>query len=460
VFRGIRKIHFVGIGGIGMSGIAELLLNLGFKVSGSDIASSETIERLIAMGARIHIGHKAENLGDAQVVVFSSAVATDNPECQLAKNSAIPVIPRAEMLSELMRMKYSIAIAGTHGKTTTTSMLATILSRAGLDPTAIIGGKVDIFNSNAKLGDGDLLVAEADESDRSFLKLAPIIAVVTNIEEEHMDCYNDLDDIRETFIEFLNKVPFYGFNMVCLDDKNIQYILPRLTRKVITYGSHTQALYRFKEARFSGFAATFKAHKNGTFLSNITLKVPGVHNCLNAMASIATAMELGVDIKVIREALEAFGGVERRCHVRGEAGGITVMDDYGHHPTEIRMTLKALKNGFPDKRIIAVFQPHRYTRTRDLFEDFITAFYDASVLYITAIYPASEQPIPGVTGQKLYEEVKDHGHRNAYYIEDKDRIPEILRDELKEGDLLVFLGAGDVWRQGPKLLGILNNENR
>jgi UDP-N-acetylmuramate--alanine ligase len=455
VFRGIKKIHFIGIGGIGMSGIAELLLNQGFIVSGSDVASSETIDRLIALGARINIGHASENLKDAQVVVFSSAVKPDNPECINAKDRGIPLIPRAEMLSELMRMKYSIAIAGTHGKTTTTSMLATILSRAGLDPTAIIGGKVDIFNSNAKLGEGDLLVAEADESDRSFLKLAPIIAVVTNIEAEHLDCYRDIDDIRETFIKFMNKVPFYGFNMVCLDDENIQLVLPRLERKVITYGSHTQALYRYAEPSFSGFGSSFKAFKDGTFLSEITLNVPGTHNCLNAMAALATAYELGVDIKVIQQSLLAFSGVQRRCHVRGEKNGITVMDDYGHHPTEIKMTLKALKNGFPNRRIVAVFQPHRYSRTRDLFDDFVNAFYDASVLYVTEIYAASETPLPGITGKSLYEKIKDHGYRHANYIKDKNSIPETISPLLESGDIVVFLGAGDVWRQGPKLLELI-----
>jgi len=453
VFRGIKRIHFVGIGGIGMSGIAELLLNLGFCVSGSDVSASDTIERLKSLGARIHIGHSAENLGDAQVVVYSSAVApAHNPECLAAKDKGLPVIPRAEMLSELMRMKFSIAIAGTHGKTTTTSMLATILSKAKLDPTAIIGGKLDIFDSNAKLGEGDLLVAEADESDRSFLKLAPIIALVTNIEEEHLDCYRDIDDIRDTYVKFLNKVPFYGFNMVCLDDKNIQHILPRLERKVITYGSHIQAMYRCIEPVFKGFGARFKAHRNGSSLVEISLNVPGIHNCLNALGAMATALEIGVDLPVIKDALASYRGVQRRCHVRGEEAGVLVMDDYGHHPTEIKMTLKGLKNGFPDKRIVAVFQPHRYTRTRDLFPDFITAFYDASALYITEIYPASEVPIPGVTGQHLFEEVKGHGHRQVSYVEDKHSLPDVLIKDVRSGDMVVFLGAGDVWRQGLKLL--------
>jgi UDP-N-acetylmuramate--alanine ligase len=455
MFRGIRRIHFVGIGGIGMSGIAELLLNQGFTVSGSDLSASETVDRLRSLGARIEIGHTAINLGDAQVVVYSSAVALTNPECMAAKEKNLPVIPRAEMLSELMRMKYSIAIAGTHGKTTTTSMLAIILSKAKLDPTAIIGGKLDIFDSNAKLGEGELLVAEADESDRSFLKLAPIIALVTNIEEEHMDCYRDIDDIRETFVEFLNKVPFYGFDIVCLDDTNIQHILPRLKRKVITYGTSAQAQYRFDAPVFKGFGSTFTAYRGGSSLGEITINVPGMHNCLNALGALATAMEIGVELPVIQEALVSFRGVQRRCHVRGETQGILVMDDYGHHPTEIKMTLRALKNGFPERRLVVVFQPHRYTRTRDLFNEFITAFYDAAVLFITGIYAASEEPLDGISGAHLAEEVKGHGHRQVSYVEDKTALPVVLRQAVQSGDIVLFLGAGDIWRQGTKLLDLL-----
>jgi len=452
VFRGITRIHFVGIGGIGMSGIAELLLNLGFTISGSDVADSDTVQRLRSLGAVIHIGHRTENIGDAQVVVYSSAVGLDNPECVATRNRTLPVIPRAEMLAELMRMKFSIAIAGTHGKTTTTSMLATILALAGKDPTAVIGGRLDMFGSNARLGEGELLVAEADESDRSFLKLAPIVAVVTNIEEEHMDCYRDIDDIRDTYVQFLNKVPFFGFDMVCLDDANIQHVLPLLERKVITYGSHTQAIYRYTEPRFNGLQTSFTAHRKGAVLGEVTLGVPGKHNCLNALATVGTALELGIDFEVIRKGLCEFKGVQRRCHVRGEKKGITVMDDYGHHPTEIRMTLAAIKNGFPKRRVIAVFQPHRYTRTRDLFNDFVNSFYDAGRLYITEIYPASEQPIEGVSGKNLFEEIKNHGYRDAFYVENKEDIPDALLKTVRKGDLVIFLGAGDVWRQGLKVL--------
>lgn len=452
MFRGIKRIHFVGIGGIGMSGIAELLINLGFKVAGSDVAESESVQRLRSMGAVVHIGHRKENVGDAQVVVYSSAVGLDNPECVDAKNRGLPVIPRAEMLAELMRMKFSIAIAGTHGKTTTTSMLATVLAMADQDPTAIIGGRLDMFGSNARLGEGELLVAEADESDRSFLKLAPIVAVVTNIEEEHMDCYRDIDDIMETYVQFLNKVPFYGFDMVCLDDPNIQQILPLLQRKVLTYGSRTQALYRYTEPVFTGLETRFKAHRGRKVLGQVTIGVPGKHNCLNALAAMGTALELGIEFEIIKKGLAAFKGVQRRCHVRGEKAGITIMDDYGHHPTEIKMTLQGLKNGFPNRRIIAVFQPHRYTRTRDLFHEFVTSFYDATRLYITEIYPASEQPIEGVSAQGLFEEIKNHGYRDVFYVEKKEDIPDAILGDLREGDLVVFLGAGDVWRQGLKVL--------
>ncbi|HON61234.1 MAG TPA: UDP-N-acetylmuramate--L-alanine ligase [Deltaproteobacteria bacterium] len=455
MFRGISRIHFVGIGGIGMSGIAELLINLRFTVSGSDVSDSDTVARLRSLGARINIGHSEENLGDAQVVVYSSAVSLDNPECAAAKARCLPVIPRAEMLAEIMRMKHSIAIAGTHGKTTTTSMLATILAVADLDPTAVIGGKLDMFGSNARLGDGELLVAEADESDRSFLKLAPVVAVVTNIEKEHMDCYRDMDDILGTYVQFLNKVPFFGFNMVCLDNEHIQQILPRLERKVITYGYHTQAMYRYTDPVFEGLTSRFTAHRNGGTLGEIALSVPGIHNCLNALATVGTCMELGLDFEIIRKGLAAYKGVQRRAHSRGEKGGITVMDDYGHHPTEIKATLRALKNGFSGRRLIVVFQPHRYTRTRDLFDDFVTAFYDASKLYITEIYPASEKPIEGVSGRGLWESIQAHGHRDAHYIQNKEDIPGALMETAQEGDLVVFLGAGDVWRQGLRLLEML-----
>lgn len=455
MFKGISRIHFVGIGGIGMSGIAELLLNQGFEITGSDIQDSDTIERLRHLGATILIGHNAENIGNAQVLVYSSAVGLDNVECVKARDLGLPVIPRAEMLAEIMRMKYSIAIAGTHGKTTTTSMLATVLAKANLDPTAIIGGKLDMFKSNARLGDGDLLVAEADESDRSFLKLAPIVAVATNIEREHMDCYRDLNDVLDTYVQFLNKVPFYGFNMVCLDDVNIQQILPRLDRKVITYGSHTQALYRYTNPVFNKMHSMFKAHRNGEYLGDIKLSVPGIHNCLNSLATIGTAMELGVKFEVIKQGLESFRGVQRRFHIRGEEKKILVMDDYGHHPTEIKMTLGAIKHGFPNRRLIAVFQPHRYSRTRDLFDDFVHAFYDAGCLYITEIYPASEKPIDGISGRALFESVKNHSYRHVSYLEDKNQIPEKLLKDLRDDDLVVFLGAGDIWRQGLRLLEML-----
>jgi len=455
VFKGINRIHFVGIGGIGMSGIAELLLNLGFEVSGSDIASSKIITRLKSLGARIHIGHRPENVGSSQVVVYSSAVGLDNPECLKARSFGLPVIPRAEMLAELMRMKYSIAIAGTHGKTTTTSMLATVLAKAGLDPTAIIGGKLDIFGSNARLGDGELLVAEADESDKSFLKLAPIVAAVTNIEMEHMDCYRDLDDIKDTYVEFLNKVPFYGFNMVCHDDENIRSILPRLKRKVVTYGLDSCAKYRYAAPTFKGCISTFKAYSNGDFLGEVKINVPGAHNCLNALAAIGIALELGVSFDVIKKGLSSFKGVQRRFHIRGQEKGIVVVDDYGHHPTEIKKTIQAIRDGFPDKRIVAVFQPHRYTRTKALFNDFVSSFDDAPRVYITEIYPASEDPIEDVSGCRVYEGIKAHGHEHVSYVRDKSQIPGLLMKDIKRQDMVIFLGAGDIWRQGVRLLELL-----
>ncbi len=455
MFDGIRRIHFVGIGGIGMSGIAELLLNLGFEVSGSDIRDSEIIARLRHLGAKVSIGHRPENIHSSQVVVYSSAIGLDNPECREAINRGVPVIPRAEMLAELMRMKYSIAVAGTHGKTTTTSMLATILAKAGLDPTAVIGGKLDFFDSNARLGESEILVAEADESDRSFLKLAPIVAVVTNIEKEHMDCYTDLDDIKSTYLTFLNKVPFYGFDVVCLDDENIQSILPELERKVITYGTSAQADYRCTAASFKESTSMFNAFKGSEMLGEIKMGVPGMHNCLNAMAALAVSMQLEIPFGTIKDALSQFKGVQRRFHVRGEKKGIMVMDDYGHHPTEIRNTLNAIRLGFPGRRIVAVFQPHRYSRTKALFDDFVTAFYDAALLYLTDIFPASEKPIDGVSAMKLLDSIKEHGHRSAYYVEEKDNIPKTVIKELKPGDIVVFLGAGDIWRQGIRLLELL-----
>jgi UDP-N-acetylmuramate--alanine ligase len=451
----IEKIHFVGIGGIGMSGIAEVLLNLGYKVSGSDIRPSDITERLAGLGGEIFIGHAAGNLKSVDVVVTSTAVQEDNPEVIAAKAAMIPVIPRAEMLAELMRMKYGIAIAGTHGKTTTTSMVATVLSHAGIDPTIVIGGKLNTLGSNAKLGQGKFLVAEADESDGSFLKLSPTIAAVTNIDADHLDFYSGIEEIKDTFVDFINKVPFYGLAVLCLDDRNVAEIIPRVKKRFLTYGLSSQADIRATHVNLAGFETSFVAHYKGYRMGEIAFRMPGAHNVLNALACIAIAMELDVPFEQIREGFANFGGVGRRFQVKGEVNGIMVVDDYGHHPVEIRATLAAARNGWPDRRIVVAFQPHRYTRTRELFDEFVTCFYDADVLVLTDIYPASEQPIPGVTAEKLAEEVRKHGQREVSYVGDREQLPGQLAAMVKPGDIVLTLGAGNIWQQGEALLGLL-----
>ncbi|MFA5027772.1 MAG: UDP-N-acetylmuramate--L-alanine ligase, partial [Candidatus Methylomirabilota bacterium] len=408
MFKKIRRIHFVGIGGIGMSGIAEVLHNLGYVVSGSDGRESETTRRLATLGIRVTIGHRAENIGEADVVVRSSAVAQDNTELLAARRRLTPVIQRAEMLAELMRMKYGVAVAGTHGKTTTTSMVASVLARGGLDPTMVIGGRLNALGSNAKLGRGDFLVAEADESDGSFLKLSPTIAVVTTIDAEHLDYYRDLDHIRETFLEFINKVPFYGLAVLCLDQEHIQGLLPRVEKRFVTYGLRTQADLLAQEVTLSGMTAEFQAVWKRKPLGRLTLNVPGLHNVYNALAAAAVGLDLDLDFATIREGLRDFTGVDRRFQVRGEAAGVLVVDDYAHHPVEIQATLNAAKAGF-HRNLIAVFQPHRYSRTQALLGDFATAFYQADRLFVTEIYPAGEAPLPGVSGRLIAEGVAGHG---------------------------------------------------
>ena len=447
----VRKVHFVGIGGIGMSGIAEVLLNLGYRVSGSDLAESETTHRLQRLGAEVFVGHRAENLKEADVVVTSSAVRRENPEVRAAQERLIPVIPRAEMLAELMRMKYAIAVAGTHGKTTTTSMIATVLAHGGLDPTAVIGGKLNAFGSNAKLGQGDLLVAEADESDGSFLKLTPTIAVVTNIDPEHLDHYRNLDEIKEAFLEFINKVPFYGLAVLCLDHENVQALIPRVAKRFVTYGLTTQANYRATDISFNGLTTTFRAFENDRELGWLSIRMPGLHSVYNALATLATALELDLDFRVVEEALGTFSGVQRRFQVKGEWGGVMVVDDYGHHPAEIKATLSAAKSGW-GRRTVVVFQPHRYTRTRDLFKDFLTAFNQADVLLLTGIYAASEDPIPGVKAEGLCEGIKGHGHKDVTLVPEKDKIVGRLLPRLRPGDMVFILGAGDVWKVGEDLI--------
>lgn len=446
-----RRIHFVGIGGIGMSGIAELLLNLGYGVSGSDLAESETTRRLAALGARVHRGHSAQNIGDADVVVYSSAVRPDNPEIIGARERGIPVIRRAEMLAELMRLKYGIAVAGAHGKTTTTSMIATVLAHAGLDPTAVVGGKLQGLGGGAKLGQGDYLVAEADESDGSFLRLSPAVAVVTNIDKEHLDHYRDLAHIQETFLEFINRIPFYGVAVLCLDDPYIPSLLPRIEKRVITYGLNPQADIQASDIRNCGTSCIFSVSLHRSKLGDLFLPLPGLHNVLNALAAAGVALELEVPFPRIQEALKGFAGVQRRFQVKATIDEITVVDDYGHHPSEIRATLKAAKSSW-GKRLLVIFQPHRYSRTLHLYEDFLTAFHEADTLFVMDIYGAGEDPIPEVSGQALCRSIRQAGHRDVHYVSSRGELVEEVMRKLVPGDVVLTLGAGDVWKVGEQLI--------
>lgn len=451
MFRKIQHVHFVGIGGSGMSGIAEVLLNLGYQVSGSDLNRSETVSRLEGMGGKIHIGHRAAYIDGAQVVVVSSAVSKSNPEVQAAKERKIPVIPRAEMLAELMRLKYGVAIAGSHGKTTTTSLVASVLAAAGLDPTAVIGGKLNAFGSHAKLGQGDLLVAEADESDGTLLKLSPTIAVVTTVDREHLDFYGDLEKIKDAFVEFLNKVPFYGLSILCLDQEAIQGMIPRLQKRVMTYGMNTQADLVGRNVVQSGWDTRFEVWYQERSMGEFQIPLPGLHNVNNALAAIAVGIELEVDLERTRHALSEFTGVERRFQQVGEKNKVMVIDDYGHHPTEIKATLSAARAG-RGRRVIVAFQPHRYSRTRDLMEEFSTAFYEADGVFLTAIYPAGEDPIPGVSAEKLSEEIRKHGHREVFFCPNHDAMVDNLIRYVRPGDVVLTLGAGDIWKVGKALL--------
>jgi len=445
MFRKIQRIHFVGIGGIGMSGIAELLLNLGYKVSGSDLKLGPLTERLEKLGGRTFMGHAAENVEKADVVVVSSAVRSDNVEILEAKRRQIPVIPRAEMLAELMRLKYGVAIAGSHGKTTTTSMVATILSHGGYDPTVVIGGRLNAFGSNARLGKGDFIVAEADESDGSFLKLTPAIAVVTTIDREHLDHYADLAEIQTAFVAFANKVPFYGAAVLCLEDPNIQAIIPRIERRIVSYGTGNQADLVASHIEFKDFGSSYSLRKHGKLLGVIRLQVPGHHSVLNSVAAVAVGLELDVRFEKIAEAMAGFQNADRRFQIKGEKRGILVVDDYGHHPTEIIATLSAARAS-SDRRIVAVFQPHRYTRTQALEEEFARAFYHADALIVLPIYAASETPIPGISAERLAAQIKKFGHRDVSYAEDFAAVHRILGEKIEQGDLLITLGAGDVWK--------------
>jgi len=449
----IRKVHFVGIGGIGMSGIAEVLLNLGFTVSGSDVKLSPVTERLALLGARIHEGHAAANTWNAQVVVTSSAVRPDNPEVLEAGRLEIPVIPRAEMLAELMRMKFSVAVAGAHGKTTTTSMIALMLSQTGLDPTAVIGGRLDAFGSSARLGKSDLMVVEADESDRSFLHLLPSIAVVTNIDREHLEHYRDLDEIAAAFVAFMNRVPFYGAVIACTDEPwraRFEMVRPEIQRRVCTYGIDSGADVRASSVAVSPSGSEFEVVVKERLLTGIRLAVPGRHNVQNALAAVAVGLELDLTAEEIRVGLEQFRGADRRFQIKAEAGGITVVDDYGHHPAEIRATLAAARDRGAT-RIWVVFQPHRYTRTKFLMDDFARAFEGVERLYVLDIYPASEPPIPGVTSERLVARMHELGLSSARYAPSEEELHAELLGSLKAGDMVLTIGAGNVWKVGEAL---------
>ena len=459
MYRKTKHIHFVGIGGIGMSGIAELLLNLGYKVSGSDLNSTGITKNLARLGGSIYQGHDGAWVEGASVVVTSSAISNDNPEVVKAKASNIPVIMRAEMLAELMRLKkYGIAIAGSHGKTSTTSMVSWMLSCAGLDPTIVIGGKVDALGGNAKLGEGEFLVAEADESDGSFLKLSPVLEVITNIDLEHLDYYRDLDHIKETFLQFIEKIPFYGAAIICLDDPNIADILPVIKKRIITYGLTPQSDVYGENITWQDGRVHFTVKNRTGELGSLHIAPPGIHNAYNALAAVCVGLELELPFAKIQGALQSFAGVQRRMQKKGEVGGITVVDDYGHHPTEIRATLVAIKQAWPEKRLVVLFQPHRYSRTKALFKEFQTCFHKADYLVMTDIYAASEQPLEGVTSESLLAATMLHGQRNTRYIGKVGEMAVELLPILKKGDLVLTLGAGNIVRVGETLLSLLQEQ--
>ena len=462
MFHRIRHVHLVGIGGIGMSGIAEVLCNLGFRVSGSDLRPSPVTERLAQLGVDFQEGHRAENVGDAQVVVRSTAVRDDNPELIEARERSIPVIARAEMLAELMRLKRdTVAVAGSHGKTTTTSMVGTVLGAAGLDPTVVVGGVVGAFGSNARLGKSELMVVEADESDRSFLLLTPTFAVVTNIDREHMDYYSDMEDMRQCFISFVNKVPFYGAVVMCLDDPHVQAVIPHVKRRRITYGLSAQADVSAHAIHFDvPFGSRFTVWRGGDVIGDVSLRVPGLHNVYNSLAAVAVGLEMGVPFAQIAQGLGEFAGVNRRFQFKGEANAVLVVDDYAHHPTEIRATLAAAKVGSAGRRMIVLFQPHRYTRTRDQMDEFARSFNNADVLLVTDIYAASEDPIEGVTAEALTEAVKRYGHKNAFYVGPPETAVKALLSEARPGDMVITLGAGNVYRAGEELLELLGRKGK
>jgi UDP-N-acetylmuramate--alanine ligase len=450
----VKNLHFVGIGGSGMSGIAEVLLNMGYNVSGSDLAETPVTERLSVLGAAVAVGHAAENVHGAQVVVASTAISRENPEIVAAHSEKIPVIPRAEMLAELMRMKYSVGVAGAHGKTTTTSMVEAVMASAGLDPTAVVGGRLATSGSNARLGQGEFLVAEADESDGSFLQLSPTWAIVTNIDREHLDYYSGLEAIESAFLEFSNKVPFYGSVILGIDSEPVRRILPGIRKRVLTFGFSPKADVRAAAVTHSSGSTAFTVSRNGEELGRLTLGVPGEHNVLNALAAISLGLELDVTPEKIFSALESYHNTARRFEIRTEASGIMVVDDYGHHPEEIRATLKAAREGW-ERRIVAVFQPHRYTRSRDLAEDFAGAFADADLVVMTGIYAAGEDPIPGVSAESILRKVESARGGGTMFVPERKELASRLLAVVREGDMVITLGAGDIWKTADELARML-----
>jgi UDP-N-acetylmuramate--alanine ligase len=456
MFRGrVRHVHFIGVGGIGMSGLAEILRTLEFDVSGSDLREGENTRALARIGVRIDVGHRAENVHGADVIVYSSAIDNQNPEIMEARLLGVPVISRAEMLAELMRVKYGIAIAGSHGKTTTTSLVATILRAAGFDPTVVVGGRMAALGSNARLGAGDLLVAEADESDGSFLRLTPTIAVVTNIDPEHLDFYGSHESLKEAFVQFTEKVPFYGLAVLCLDHPHVQELLPRIKRRHVTYGFSPQADYHARNVEMKGLSASFVAYRRSEPLGEFTLRMPGRHNVLNTLAALAVADELEVPLDVTKAALASFNGVARRFTIVAEVSGISLVDDYGHHPAEVQATLAAARGAYPG-RVIVAFQPHRYSRTELLFDDFTRAFNNADVLFLVDIYAAGEKPIAGVSAERLAQGIAEHGHHAVSHVKDRATLPDQIARIAEPGDVVIALGAGDINKILPAIAAELN----
>jgi len=457
VFKSIKKIHFVGIGGIGMSGIAEILINQGFEVSGSDLHLTEVTKRLQELGAKIYEGHSAENVKAVDVLVYSSAVIPDNAEVRAAADKNIPIIKRAEMLAETMRMQYGIGIAGTHGKTTTTSMVGLTLTEGGIDPTIIVGGKLSgLGGTNARLGNGEFIVVEADEFDRTFLKLTPTIAAITTLESEHLDTYKNLDDIKTAFIEFANKVPFYGFVVICLDEPALQDIIPSINKTIFTYGTTAQADVRAVDIEFEGFSSKYTVIYKGRELGKVKLNIPGVHYVKNSLVAITIGMELGIDFQIIKNALEKFTGVYRRFETKYQ-NDVLVLDDYAHHPTETSATLAGIRAAW-DRRLVVVFQPHLYSRTKDFYQDFGRSFLNSDLFICTDIYPARENPIEGITGEMITNIAKKYGHKNVVYVPDKKDIPQKLMELKKSKDIIITMGAGDIWKYGEKFVELLKEE--